>query len=230
MKIKLTADEELALAESRVIDTAAYEAYINGLLYLDAFDRKAIQKASEYFNLATRLDPDWADPYARLAEVEAYRYQMRVITRSDAMPKMYENLNRALELDPNSAIAHHAKAIIAVWTEWNWKKGEEAFKKSLELNPSNAMGHVFYGHLLNILNRRDEALVQADLALKLDPYYPRVRILCAYTAGNDPHSVIPYLEKILSIEPTHQLTKIKLADAYKRIGDYEKWFEYWKKQ
>ncbi len=225
---ELTAFEDLILAESEEIDPAAWDAYINGLLYLDAFDRNAIQKASEYFNLATKLDPDWADPYAGLAEVEAYRYQMRIISRSDALPKMYKNLNKALELDPNSAEAHHAKAIIAVWTEWNWKKGEEAFKKSLELNPSNAMGRVFYGHLLNILLRRDEALVQADLALKLDPYKPRVRSLCGWTVGKDPHSVIQYLEKTLSIEPTHRLTKIKLTEAYKRIGDYEKWFEYWK--
>ena len=228
VKTELTAFEDLILAESEEVDTAAYAAYINGLLYLDAFDRNALQKASGYFNLATKIDPDWAAPYARLAEVEANRYQMRIITRSVAIPKMYENLNKALELDPNSAIAHHAKAIIAVWTEWNWKKGEDAFKRSLELNPSNALGRAFYGHLLGILNRPDEALHQVNLALKLDPYKPFVRSLCAGTAGKDPHSQILFHEKTLSIEPTHRFSKINLAEAYKRIGDYEKWFEYWK--
>ncbi len=65
-----------------------------------------------------------------------------------------------------------SKPIFAVWTEWNWEKGEEEFKKSLELNPSNALGRMFYAHLLNILQRPDEAIHQANLALKLDPQRP----------------------------------------------------------
>ena len=76
---------------------------------------------------------------------------MSFIPPSVARQKIYENLIKALEPHPNSAIAHYAKAVLAVWTEWNWKKGEEAFKKSLELNPSNAMCRIFYGHLLAIL-------------------------------------------------------------------------------
>ncbi len=228
VKNELTAEEDQILAESLAVDTAAYAAYIKGLLYLDAFDMNALQKASEYFNIATKIEPDWAPPYAGLAEVEAYRMQSSFITPSVAIPKIHENLNKALELNPNSANAHYIKAVIAVWTEWNWKKGEQEFVKSLELNPSNALCRAFYAHLLGILQRRDEALRQADLALKMDPYRPFVRSLCAGTAG-DPHSAILYHKKTLSIEPTHRLSIIRLGVTYRSIGDYEKWFEFWKK-
>ncbi len=132
---------------------------------------------------AIEIEPDWAPPYAGLAEVEAYRNQMSFIPPTIAIPKIYENLNKALELDPNSANAHYIKAVIAVWTEWNWEKGEEEFKKSIELNPNNALCRMFYAHLLNILHRPEEAIRQADLALKLDPSRPF--ILGLYACGND---------------------------------------------
>lgn len=52
--------------------------------------------ASEHFNGAIEIEPDWAPPYAGLAEVEAYRNQMSFIPPTVAIPKIYENLNNAL--------------------------------------------------------------------------------------------------------------------------------------
>ena len=57
----------------------------------------------------------------------------------------------------------------AVWTEWDWNKGEEAFLKAAQLNPNHALNHMFYAHLLMILRRMDEALYHAKLAKELDP-------------------------------------------------------------
>jgi TolB-like protein len=227
----LTETEEQILAETRTVDTAAYAAYTRGLLNLDEIDRVSLQKASKYFTLATRIDPDWAPPYAGLAMVGAYQMQMSFKMPSDARQMIYKNLNRALELDPNSADSHYAKAVIAVWTEWNWEKGEEEFNKSLELNPSNALCRMFYAHLLNILHRSEEAKYQADLTLNLDPHRPF--ILGLYGALMDQmgnfQSAIVYYEKALSIDPNHRFSIASLQATYRRIGEYDKWFEEWKK-
>ena len=230
LKIELTADEDLLLAKSQTLDPKAVDAYMKGLSYLDEINRDALQKASEYFNIAIEIAPDWAPPYSGLAEVEAYQMQMSFISPSFAIPKIYENLNKALELDPYSSNAHYTKAVIAVWTEWNWEKGEKEFVRSLELNPSNALCRAFYSHLLSILHRSDEAIYQANQALKLDPLRPFIRTLCAgiVTEGN-PQSRMLYIKKTLSIDPNYRLAIINLAVAYREMGDYEKWFEGWKK-
>ena len=34
--------------------------------------------------------------------------------------------------DPNFAYTHHANAVIAVWTEFDWEKGEKEFLKAIE--------------------------------------------------------------------------------------------------
>jgi TolB-like protein len=230
LMIELSSEEESLLAESRIVDPEAYDAYLKGLSYLDKIDRDSLQKATEYFNIAVETEPNWAPPYAGLAEVWAYQMQMSFISPPVAIPKIYKNLNKALELNPNSSNSHYTKAVIAVWTEWNWEKGEEEFIKSLEGNPSNALCRMFYAHLLGILNRNDEAVYQANLALKLDPLRPFILGLCAGILGEGNEQItLQYLKKALSIDPNHRFATMNLGGAYRKIGDYEKWFEYWKK-
>jgi len=231
VRIELTADEDRLLAQAKTVDPEAYDAYMRGLFYLDMINELSLQKATEHFNDAIEIKPDWAPPYAGLTEVEAYRNQMSFIQPTVAIPKIYENLNKALELDPNSANAHYTKAIIAVWTEWNWEKGEESFKKSIELNPNNALCRMFYAHLLSILHRPEEAIQQADLALKLDPSRPFILGLYASIMIHmgDYQSVIDYANKALKIDPNHRFATNVLARAYRHIGEYEKWFELWGK-
>jgi TolB-like protein len=119
--VELTADEDIFLAASRSVDPEAYDAYLKGLFYLDKIDKDALQRATEYFDRAIELEPDWAPPYAGLAEVGSYQMQMAILSPSVAIPAIYENLTQALELDPNSANSHYIKAVIATWTEWNWE-------------------------------------------------------------------------------------------------------------
>ena len=92
----------------------AIDAYLKGLPYLDSISRRSQQTAEEYFNQAIKNEPDWAPPYAGLARVVVYQNQMGMIPQSFAIPKIYDKLNRALELDPNSSLAHSIKAAIAV--------------------------------------------------------------------------------------------------------------------
>jgi len=231
MKIELSADQDRILAESNSAEPEALDAYFKGLLYLDKIDRESLIKAGEQFNRTIEIEPAWAPPYASLAEANAYAMQMSFVKPSTAIPKIYENLNMALELDPNSSIAHYTKAVVAVWTEWNWGKGEQAFKKSLELNPSNALCRTFYAHLLMILRRFDEAYYQGNLALKLDPDRVFVRSLNsgAVTKG-DPQAAIKFHKETLALDPNHRFTLLQLAVAYRDIGEYEKWYELWKRK
>jgi len=231
VRIELTADEQQLLAESSTVDPKALDAYMRGLFNLDKIDRDGLRKAAEQFIVAIEIEPNWAAPYSGLAEVGAYQMQMSLIQPSIAIPKIYENLIKALELDPNSANSHYIKAVIAVSTEWDWKKGEEEFIKSLELNPSNALCRMFYAHLLMNLHKSDEALYQADRALELDPLRPFILGLYAVVmleAGNT-QSAILHAKKALSIDPNHRFAVIHLNNAYRANGDYEKWFEGWRK-
>ena len=172
INVTLTPEEESRMAETRTVDTVAYALYLRGQIYLDQINPTSLNAAFQYFKRATEIDRDWGDPYAGLAMVAAYQAQMNILSPSEAVPEIHRNLDIALDLAPYSANAYLAKAITAVWSEWNWEKGEAAFLKSLELDPNNALCRMFYAHLLSILRRNEEALQQSSIAQGLDPLRP----------------------------------------------------------
>jgi tetratricopeptide (TPR) repeat protein len=103
VKIELTTGEEALLAETITIDPEAYDAYWQGKYYWDLFTPEAMEKALEYFNLAVDKDPDWGPPYAGIAEFWILMRQGSFAPYTVTVPSIYENLNKAIELDPNSA-------------------------------------------------------------------------------------------------------------------------------
>lgn len=230
INVILTSQDEDKLAKSRTVDPDAYDAYLKGMLYWDQLSEESLRKSMEYFNYAIKKDPDWAPPYAGLAKVWAglqqFNFEPSIVARS----KIYENLNTALTLDLNSEEAHYNSALIAVWVEWNWDKGEREFLKTIELNPSNAFAHIFYAHLLMILRRMDEARYQANLALELDPEQPLVLGLYGQVMWRleDWQSMIDISEKAVTIDPDNRFAIGTLSLGYEGNGDYDKWIELWK--
>jgi tetratricopeptide (TPR) repeat protein len=94
------------------------------------------------------------------------------------------------------------------------------------------MWRIYYAHLLMVLQRSDEALAQGQLAVDLDPLNPLILSLYAVVlrdAGNY-QSAIQHIEKALSIDPNHWFALRHLADVSEDIGDYQRWFELWKKR
>jgi tetratricopeptide (TPR) repeat protein len=228
LKVNLTLQEETLLAESRNIDPDAYDAYLKGRSNLDKFESWSV--AIESFEKAIEIAPDWAAPYAGLAEVGTYMNQFDVGSESDRLRMIYENLNKALVLDPNSAEAHHTNAITAGNIEFDWKKAEQEYLKAIELNPSFARSHSFYAHFLTWLRRTDEALYEGKLSVELDPENPftlGLYVVVLLEAGQCQEALF-YIEKALSIDPDHPFLQGILADVYKCLGDYEKTFEEWK--
>ncbi len=231
LKVNLTLQEETLLAESRIIDPDAYDAYLKGRSYNDMFSPESWSLAIESFEKAIELEPDWAAPYVGLSEVGGYMHQAGFGSESDRIRMIYENLKKGLELDPNSAEVHHKNAGTAAWTEFDWKKAEQEYLKAIELNPSFARSHSFYAHVLTILRRTDEALYEGKLSVELDPENPftlGLYVVVLVHAGQCQEALF-YIEKALSIDPDHPFLYGKLAWVYRCLGVYEKVFEYWKK-
>ena len=203
VRIELSPEEERVLNEARTVDKEAYDHYLMGLFYWDKLSKESLDNALEYFNKAIEIDPEWAPPYSGIAQVWVGLAQMGHAAPEIAGPMIFGNLNKALELDPDFAAVHYAQGLVGVWVEWNWEKGEMEFIKALELNPNDVMSRIYYAHLLGILQRLDEAVIQGQLAVDLDPLNPLILALHAavLSAADKWEEAMPYLEKAISVDP-----------------------------
>ena len=216
--------------ESRIVDPEAYDAYLKGIYYLDQISPQSLPAAIESFEKAIEIEPEWAAPYGGLSTVGSALKQMGYGSYSENIIMIYENLNRALELDPNSVESHSRKAGTAAWTEFDWEKAEKEFLKAIELNPSHVRSHSLYAHVLTILRRTDEALYHGKISQELDPENPFTLGLYVMVLvyNGKCQEALYYLEKGLSIDPDHYFLAGRLMEIYECLGDYDKVFEMWR--
>ncbi len=227
LKIVLTSDEERLLAKSRTVDREAFDDYLRSQQYWGDLSKEPLNKARDYLNSAIEKDPDWAPLYLGLANVWMMFAQMGFEAPSTAVSTAYENLNKALELDPDLPDAHHLMGWIAFVSEWNWAKAEREFLKALAINPSDAMSRIWYAHLLCVLQRHDEALPQAQLAIDLDPLNPVVQMFysTAQLFINGCEADLTQIEKLLADDPNNLTANYILNIVSFQCGDYDKVIE-----
>jgi len=231
IQLSLTAEQENELKKTIQIDPEAYDAYLKGNYYWEKLDPESVQIAMKSFERAIEIEPEWADPYAGLAETWGQYRMLGLLPASITLPNQLRYLRKALELNPRSARVHYSKALHAVWTEWDWEQGEMEFLKSLELNPNYALARLYYAHLLMILRRTDEAVHQANLGLALDPLSPLVLGLygVVMTEAGDYQAAISAFEKARTIAPDFRFA-FNILHAQYMNGDYEDWIITWEKK
>ena len=230
VKVELSPEEDRRLSVSRTVDPVAYDAYIKAQFHWERLTETDLDSARHYFQLAIRLDPDWAAPYGGMAMTLGAMGGFSSSADADTYRNAAFFLEKALELDPEDAYTHYVKGIFAVWPRGQWKVGEAEMRQCLELNPGDALCRIYYAHLLLILHRFDEALEQAQTALELDPLRPLVLGLYGvvmYYIG-DPQEALEQSEKALAIDPQNGFAINPLAGAALQLGDTARWYEIWK--
>jgi len=193
----------------------------------DDLSQESLNKGLEYLNLAVEKDPDFAPLYAGRAQVWLGIQQMGFASPEIAVPKIYENINTALELDPNHSDSHFLNALIAYLAEWNWERGEKEFLKAIAINPNDAFSRIYYAHLLYILQRPDEAAVQARLAYELDPLNPIILVTYSFAllCADDCETALIHAEKALVVDPGSFLANDQVGEVAFRCEDYDKVIE-----
>jgi len=222
--VELTDSEEIYLAKDRAADREVIDAYIRSYMYWGNLSKEGFDQAETYLTGAIEKDPEWAPLYGAMAMVWGGRLQMGMVENDFGRAQLYVNLSKANELDPDFTDSHFIGGIIAIWTDWDWDTGEKELLQALAVNPNHVFARIYYAHLLMILQRMDEALIQAKVAMELDPVDPLVLALYATVLkGAGQHqSSLEFVEKALTIDPGHPFVKGQLGRALYNAGEYEK--------
>jgi TolB-like protein/DNA-binding winged helix-turn-helix (wHTH) protein/Flp pilus assembly protein TadD len=178
VKIKLTPQEQIHLANARPVNAQAHEADLRGYYELrkhmpgGRYEPGTFEKTIQYFQQALALDPNDALAYSGLAD--AY-YDQSTFLRAplEVMPKAKAAAARAIELDETLAEAHASLGYVKLTFDWDWPGAEREFRRALELNPNLPQAHAGYAHYLLVMRRMEEAIQELDRVQKIDPLVPQ---------------------------------------------------------
>jgi len=169
VRIKLTPEEQVHIAQAPAVDPAAYEAYLKGRYYWNRRSGQSLAKCVEYFRQAIAADPCYAASYSGLADGLTISAIWSLLPPAEGCGKAKELAQRAIEIDPGLAEAHASLAWATTYSDYDFVAVEREFERAIELNPRYATAHEWFGMVLALLGRFEEGYTEAMRAVRLDP-------------------------------------------------------------
>jgi TolB-like protein/tetratricopeptide (TPR) repeat protein len=156
------------ISETRPRNVTAYVQYLKGAYLLKKRRPDDVRRAYEYLEESIRLDPGFAEPYYGAAMFYNVSAAFGALPSRTALPEAETLVSKGLALDENSVMLHSTLGMLRMY-QWRWAESEQAHRRAISLEPSNAFPHMAYPILCTLLGRHDEALSHAGKAVELDP-------------------------------------------------------------
>jgi TolB-like protein/Tfp pilus assembly protein PilF len=171
LQAKLTGREEQALAAEPTNNPQAYDAYLRGLTFeaRSNYSSDALFKAIEYYDLAVRLDPNFALAWARLSGVHALLYSNRGDTSAARRDAAKEALENAQRLQPNSPETLLFTGYYQYWVLHDYGLAKATFERVSKKLPGNSEVLYALAAIARSEGHWDESVAYWERGLALNP-------------------------------------------------------------
>jgi len=208
------------LSRPRSGNPEAYDAYLRGRYFLGRRNPASLATAIRSFEAAIAKDSSFAPAYAGLADAYSLAAPFGGRRPRDVFELSRAAANRALALDSTVAEAHTSLGIVAMFYDWDWPSAGQHLARAVELSPSYAEGHLFYGWYLLLKGRGTEARAELNRAHALDQLSVVIatrRATLLQYAGRDAEA-IPFLHEALELDSTFFHARAELAESFLATG------------
>ncbi|MFY9691339.1 MAG: tetratricopeptide repeat protein, partial [Candidatus Acidiferrales bacterium] len=180
-------------------------------------------KAIEYFQDAAEKDPNYALAYAGVANSYVLLGWNSYLPPKESFPKAKAEAMTALHLDPNLAEAHTALAAVLWLHDWQWKKAQAEFKRSLELGPTYPTANHWNAEFTMTMGRHAEALERMKKSQELDPLSLIINVAVgwAFYYSRRYEDAIEQLRRTLDLDPSYPVTYWILGLLLRKTGHYD---------
>jgi adenylate cyclase len=233
LRIKLSPQEEKAIAHKQTENAQAYDYYLRGRQFFYQFRRKGFDFARQMFARAIVIDAQYARAYAGVADCCSFLY-MYWDSSEDNLNEAEAASRRALELDPELAEAHAASGL-AFALRKDFAKAQKEFEKAIQLDPKLYEAYYFYARTAFQSGDLTHAAALYEQAAKLNPDdYQAVSLLVsvyhglgreADAAATERRALI-LTEKHIAIHPDDARALYLGATILVRTGDHKKAIEW----
>jgi TolB-like protein/Tfp pilus assembly protein PilF len=183
LQAKLTGREEQALAAMPTNNPQAYDAYLRGLTFeaRSNYSSDALFNAIDFYDLAVRLDPNFALAWARLSGVHALLYSNRRDTTAARRDAAKEALENAQKLQPNSPETLLFTGYYQYWVLHDDGLAKATFGRVSKMLPGNSEVLYALGAIARSEGHWDESVAYWERGLALNPRNTALLTEVAYT-------------------------------------------------
>jgi serine/threonine protein kinase/Tfp pilus assembly protein PilF len=220
LKLRLAADPKKRAAR-QTQNTEAYQLYLKGRFFA-AKGPATVGKAIPFYEQALAKDPNYALAYSGIADCYMVLGSFLGVMRpAEAFPRAKAAAGKALALDASLSEAHVSLGMCALFYDWNWIAAEREFRRALESNAENGLARTMYSQFLSAMGRHDEAVREAQSAVKLDPLsaWNQFRVGYAFYFASRYDEAIEVFKKNIELDAHFQGNYALIALASAGKGD-----------
>ena len=219
LRLRLTSEERQRLTRRYTENPEAYQLYLRGRFYIGKGTAESLSRGREYLQKALELDPNYALPYAGLAQYYIGANEW-LLSPKESMPQAKAAAVKALQLDDKLAEAHLSLGWALWWYDWDWPGTEKEFKRAIELKPHYALAHALYGWYLVTMGRTEEGVAESKRAQVLDPISLDNSIFVGTTLflARRYDEAVAQHRKTMELDPDYWLSHFSLATVYEKKG------------
>ena len=147
----------------------AHDLYMRAVYEFNQRTEASTRQAIDLARQAAEKDPSFAQPYVLMAACESQLTTLQVADAPRAgAERAWDDIAKALALDPGNNGAHAQKALLAYTDRWDWPQAEREFRLALA-EGSHGSAENLYGWCLITRGRFEEARRRLQVAAELDP-------------------------------------------------------------
>ena len=167
MKTQLN-EEEQRLEMVATTNIEAYKLFLTGRKEADKRNSESLAKSIELYKEAIRLDPNYAEAYAEIANsiyLETY-YSARDVQEATRIANDY--LDKAEKITKDVSRIYSVKGLIYN-IEGKYEEAKQAFERAIELAPNDFTARHQFSTFYYYNRQYEQQLEQAKIAYSLDP-------------------------------------------------------------
>src|SRR4029450_8713822 len=223
LQAKLTGREEQALAVKPTNNPQAYDAYLRGLAFeaRGNYSSDALFKAIDFYDLAVRLDPNFALAWARLSGAHALLYVNRVDTTAARRNAAKQALENAQRLQPNTPETLLFTGYYQYWVLHDYGLAKATFGRVSKMLPGNSEVLYALGAIARSEGHCDESVAYWERGLALNPRNTALLTEVAFTYAALPQfpAALKLYDRALDILPNEFYLMASKASIYQAEGN-----------
>ena len=179
IRLSTSAGEDVTGVRRGTQSLPAYELVLKGRYF---WNQRALDKAMECFQQAVKLDANFAQAWAGLADGFSFLSYYGALPPQAAFDRGRSATERAVDADPTLPEAQYARGLFELLLGHDLELSGRALRHAVELGPRQGASHATLCQWFAFNADREASHRAAESALKLEPLSPLVAATVAWAA------------------------------------------------